>query len=163
VVSIHDNAVNNDLQAAVPFFREEYTLNNRIYNYPKPYIAIMNGLVLGGGVGISSQGSHREATDSTKLGMPEVGIGLNPEVGGISYLANVPSTVCKYMALTGSHVCGPDAVNVGMPDVHFLDYLVNALIERLQSNTYPCLVDEVLADFDQPCGSLLSTESPWIN
>src|SRR5699024_7154106 len=58
VVSIHDNAVNNDLQAAVPFFREEYTLNNRIYNYPKPYIAIMNGLVLGGGVGISSPGSH---------------------------------------------------------------------------------------------------------
>src|SRR5699024_796879 len=87
VVSIHANAVNNGLQAAVPFFREEYTLNNRIYNYPKPYIAIMNGLVLGGGVGISSPGSHRVATDSTKFGVPEVGIGLRPELGAGSYLA----------------------------------------------------------------------------
>src|SRR5699024_5682884 len=88
VVSIHDNPVKNDLQSAVPFFREEYTLNNRIYNYPQPYIAIMNGLVLGGGVGISSQGSHRVATDSTKLGMPEVGIGFSPDVGGVYFLAN---------------------------------------------------------------------------
>lgn len=163
VVSIHDNAVNNDLQAAVPFFREEYTLNNRIYNYPKPYIAIMNGLVLGGGVGISSPGSHRVATDSTKLGMPEVGIGFSPDVGGVYFLANAPESVGKYMALTGSHVSGPDAVYAGMADVHVPDDHVNALIERLQTITDPGQVDEVLADFDQPGGSLLSTESPWIN
>src|SRR5699024_3974505 len=67
VVSIHDNAVNNDLNAAVPFFREEYALNNRIYNYPKTYVANRNGLGLRGGVGISAPSSHQVATDSTNL------------------------------------------------------------------------------------------------
>src|SRR5699024_11662020 len=108
VVSIHDNAVNNDLQAAVPFFREEYTLNNRIYNYPKPYIAIMNGLVLGGGAGISSPGSHRVATDSTKLGMPEVGIGFSPDVGGVDSLADAPEPVGHDMAVPDGQDDRPD-------------------------------------------------------
>src|SRR5699024_7106086 len=136
----------------------EYTLNNRIYNYPKPYIAIMNGLVLGGGVGISSPGSHRVATDSTKLGMPEVGIGLSLDVGRVDFLSNAPVSEGKYMALTASNESRPDEVYVGMADVHVPDDHVNALIERLQTINDPGQVDEALADFDQPGGSLLSTE-----
>src|SRR5699024_8030137 len=146
VVSIHDNAINNDLAAAVPFFREEYTLNNRIYNYPKPYIAIMNGLVLGGGVGVSSPGSHRVATDSTKLGMPEVGIGFSQDVGGTYVLAKAPRNVGNYMALTAAHVSGADAVYVGMADVRVPDARIAALVERLESITAPGLVDEILAE-----------------
>src|SRR5699024_9423662 len=163
VVSLHDSAAKNDLAQVEPFFREEYQLDHRISVYPKPYVAIMNGLVLGGGVGIAVAGSHRVATDSTKLGMPEVGIGFSPDVGGVYFLANAPESVGKYMALTGSHVSGPDAVYAGMADVHVPDDHVNALIERLQTITDPGQVDEALADFDQPGGSLLSTESPWIN
>src|SRR5699024_4073242 len=82
---------------------------------------------------------------------------------GVYFLANAPESVGKYMALTGSHVSGPDAVYAGMADVHVPDDHVNALIERLQTITDPGQVDEALADFDQPGGSLLSTESPWIN
>src|SRR5699024_11749754 len=71
--------------------------------------------------------------------------------------------VCNYMGLSGRHGWGRDAVYAGMADVHVADDHVNALIERLQTSTDPGQVDEALADFDQPGGSLLSTESPWIN
>ena len=163
VVSIHDNAINNDLAAAVPFFREEYTLNNRIYNYPKPYIAIMNGLVLGGGVGVSSPGSHRVATDSTKLGMPEVGIGFSPDVGGTYFLAKAPRNVGNYMALTAAHVSGADAVYIGMADVRVPDARIAALVERLESITAPEQVDEILAEYHEPGESTLENESLWID
>lgn len=163
VVSIHDNAINNYLAAAVPFFRDEYTLNNRIYNYPKPYIPIMNGLVLGGGVGISSPGSHRVATDSTKLGMPEVGIGFSPDVGGSYFLAHAPQNVGNYMALTAAHVSGADAVYVGMADVRVPDARIVELIERLERITAPAQVDELLAEFHEPGESVLENESTWID
>lgn len=163
VVSIHDNAVKNDLEAAVPFFREEYTLNNRIYNYPKPYIAIMNGLVLGGGVGVSSPGSHRVATDSTKLGMPEVGIGFSPDVGGSYFLANAPNNIGNYMALTASHVSGADAVYVGMADVRVPDDQIELLVQQLAGITAPEQADAILAEFNQPGDSVLEAESTWID
>src|SRR5699024_3079839 len=82
-VSNHDKAGYNPLRAAVPVCREEYSRHNRICEYPEPYIATMNGLVLGGGVCICALGSRRVATDSTELGMPEVGIGFSPDVGGV--------------------------------------------------------------------------------
>lgn len=163
VVSIHDNAIKNDLEAAVPFFRDEYTLNNRIYNYPKPYIAIMNGLVLGGGVGVSSPGSHRVATDSTKMGMPEVGIGFSPDVGGSYFLARAPRSVGNYMALTASHISGADAVYTGMADVRVLDEQTDALIDRLSAITGPDQVDAILSEFNQPGDSVLEHESTWID
>lgn len=163
VVSIHDNAVKNDLEASAPFFRDEYTLNSRIYEYPKPYIAIMNGLVLGGGVGVSAPGSHRVATDSTKLGMPEVGIGFTPDVGGSYFLAKAPDNLGRYMALTASHVTGADAVYAGMADVHVPDDQIASLIERLEEISGPEQVDSVLAEFNQPGKSVLELESPWIN
>lgn len=162
VVSIHDNAIKNDLAAAVPFFRDEYTLNNRIYNYPKPYIAIMNGLVLGGGVGISSPGSHRVATDSTKLGMPEVGIGFSPDVGGSYFLANAPQNVGNYMALTATHVSGADAVYVGMADVRVPDTRIETLVEQLEAITAPEQVDGILVEFHEPGESGLEHESNWM-
>lgn len=163
VVSLHKSAVENDLVGAVPFFRDEYTLNHRIYTYPKPYIAIMNGLVLGGGVGISVPGSHRIATETTKLGMPEVGIGFSPDVGGVYYLANTPGNVGNYMAITGTHVSGADVVYAGMADVRVLDEHIETLVERLESITGPEQIDAILAEFDQPGESVLEHESIWID
>lgn len=163
VVSIHDNAIKNDLAAAVPFFRDEYTLDHRIQNYPKPYIPIMNGLVLGGGVGISAPGSHRVATDSTKLGMPEVGIGFSPDVGGSYFLARAPHHVGTYMALTAGHVSGADAVYAGMADVLVPDAHIDHLIQRLGGITGSEQVDEILAEFDEPVASELAKESTWID
>ncbi len=150
VVTLHQYAVNNDLASAVPFFREEYQLNHRIFTYSKPYIAIMNGLVLGGGVGISVPGSHRIVTDSTRLGMPEVGIGFSPDVGGPYYLANTPGGIGNYLALTGSHISGADAVYAGLADMRVPDEHIEALIQRLETISDPSQIDAILADFDTP-------------
>lgn len=163
VVSLHKNAVDNDLAGAAPFFREEYTVNHRIYTYPKPYIAIMNGLVLGGGVGVSVPGSHRVATDSTRLGMPEVGIGFSPDVGGPHYLANTPGNLGNYIALTTAHISGADAVYTGMADVRVPDEHLDALITRLETITGPEQVDAILAEFNEPSESLLEQEFTWID
>lgn len=162
VVSLHKSAVENDLAGVVPFFRDEYTVDHRIYAYPKPYIVIMNGLVLGGGVGISASGSHRVATDSTRLGMPEVGIGFSPDVGGPYYLANAPCHIGNYMALTGSHISGADAVYVGMADVFVPDEQIDGLIQRLQGIDGPEQVDTILTEFHQPTPSPLEAEAHWI-
>ena len=162
VVSLHDSAAKNDLAGIVPFFRDEYTLDHRIYAYSKPYIAIMNGLVLGGGVGIAVSGSHRVVTDSTRLGMPEVGIGFSPDVGGPYYLANAPCNVGNYMALTGTHISGADAVYTGMADVLVPDARLDELIERLEHVQGPNHVGDILAEFNQPAPSALETEAHWI-
>jgi len=162
VVSLHDSAAKNDLTQVEPFFREEYQLDHRISVYPKPYVAIMNGLVLGGGVGIAVAGSHRVATDSTKLGMPEVGIGFSPDVGGPYYLANAPCNIGTYMALTGTPVSGADAVYVGMADVLVADEQIDELVKRLQGIENPTQVDEILAAFHQATTAPLEDEAHWI-
>ena len=163
VVSLHKNAVENDLVGAAPFFRDEYMLDHRISTYPKPYIPIMNGLVLGGGVGISVSGSHRVVTDSTKLGMPEVGIGFSPDVGGAHYLANTPNNVGTYMALTGTHVSGADAVYAGMADFLVPDDQIETLVQRLTAIEGPAEVELILAECNQPGTSQLEAEAHWIN
>lgn len=162
VVSLHDGAANNDLAQVDPFFREEYLLDHRIAVYPKPYIAIMNGLVLGGGVGIAAAGSHRVATDSTKLGMPEVGIGFSPDVGGPFYLANAPANIGNYMALTGISISGADAVYVNMADYFVADDRIDQLVQRLQGITSPIQVDDVLGEFHESTTAPLASAAHWI-
>lgn len=162
VVSLHQYAVNNDLASAAPFFREEYQLDYRISIYPKPYIAIMNGLVLGGGVGISAPGSHRVVTDSTRMGMPEVGIGFSPDVGGPYYLANAPAGVGNYLGLTGTHISGADAIYAGLADIRVPDEHVEQLIQRLTTISDRSEIDAILADYEAAETSELATEAHWI-
>ena len=162
VVDLHQHAATNDLAAAAPFFREEYQVNHRIYTFPKPFIAIMNGLVLGGGVGISVPGSHRVATDSTRLGMPEVGIGFSPDVGGAYYLANTPAGIGNYMALTATHISGADAVYAGLADIRVPDDRIEQLIQQLETITGPGEVDAILAEFEATETSELESEAHWI-
>lgn len=98
------------------FFTEEYRLNHLIATYPKPYIALMDGIVMGGGMGISQGASLRIVTERTKMAMPETGIGLFPDVGGGYFLSRCPGHVGEYLALTGV-VMGPDeAVMYGLAD-----------------------------------------------
>jgi enoyl-CoA hydratase len=92
------------------FWREEYVLNARIKRFPKPYVAFMDGLVMGGGVGLSAHASHRVVTDRTKLAMPEVGLGFFPDVGGTWLLSRSPGEIGTYFALTGEIMNGPDAI-----------------------------------------------------
>ena len=99
------------------FFTDEYTLNHLIHHYPKPYIAFMDGIVMGGGMGISQGASLRIVTETTKMAMPETGIGLFPDVGGGYFLSRCPGHVGEYLALTGDTIGGAQAVAWGLADV----------------------------------------------
>ena len=109
------------------FFTEEYTLNHLIHNYPKPYIAFMDGIVMGGGMGISQGASLRIVTERTKMAMPETGIGLFPDVGGGYFLSRCPGHVGEYLALTGDTIGGDQAVAWGLADVCVPSELLPAL------------------------------------
>lgn len=98
---------------ALQFFREEYTLNAYIKRYPKPYVSLIDGLVMGGGVGISVHGSHRVAGDRYSFGMPEVSIGFFPDVGATYALTHLPGEIGTYCALTGGRLGAADAVLTG--------------------------------------------------
>lgn len=99
------------------FFTDEYTLNHLIHHYPKPYLAFMDGIVMGGGMGISQGASVRIVTETTKMAMPETGIGLFPDVGGGYFLSRCPGHVGEYLALTGDVIDGARAVAWGLADV----------------------------------------------
>ncbi|MET4069199.1 enoyl-CoA hydratase [Bradyrhizobium sp. S3.2.6] len=98
------------------FWRQEYVMNARIAKYPKPYVAFMDGLVMGGGVGLSGHASHRIVTDRTKLAMPEVGLGFFPDVGGTWLLSRSPGEIGTYFGLTGQTMNGPDAIHAKFAD-----------------------------------------------
>lgn len=100
--------------AALPFFRDEYRLNWRIHTYPKPYIAFLDGITMGGGVGISVHGDFRIATERTQFAMPETGIGFFPDVGGTWFLPRCPGEVGMYLGLTGARLSGADCVDAGV-------------------------------------------------
>ena len=98
------------------FWSQEYVMNARIAKYPKPYVAFMDGLVMGGGVGLSAHSSHRVVTERTKLAMPEVGLGFFPDVGGTWLLSRSPGEIGTYFGLTGQTMNGPDAIHSGFAD-----------------------------------------------
>jgi enoyl-CoA hydratase len=97
-------------------WRDEYRLNARIETFAKPYVSFMDGIVMGGGVGLSAHGSNRVVTDRTKLAMPEVGLGFFPDVGGTWLLSHSPGEIGTYVGLTGRTMNGPDAVHAGFAD-----------------------------------------------
>ncbi|MFD9738355.1 enoyl-CoA hydratase/isomerase family protein [Umezawaea sp. NPDC059074] len=105
--------------ASADFWRAEYLLNAFIARYPKPYVAIMDGIVMGGGVGVSAHGDVRVVTERTALAMPEVGIGLVPDVGGTYLLSRAPGELGTHLALTAAVVGAGDAVACGLAD-HFV-------------------------------------------
>ena len=96
------------------FFRDEYRVNRRIFHYRKPYVALMNGVTMGGGVGLSVHGSHRVVTENTVFAMPETGIGFFPDVGGTYFLPRLPGRLGLYMALTGARLGGADCLHAGI-------------------------------------------------
>ena len=112
-------------------WRDEYILNARIKKFPKPYVAFMDGIVMGGGVGLSAHAAHRVVTDRTKLAMPEVGLGFFPDVGGTWLLAHAPGEIGTYFGLTGQTMNGPDAVHARFADAVVPSAKLPALHEAL--------------------------------
>jgi len=113
------------------FWRQEYIMNARIAKYRKPYVAFMDGLVMGGGVGLSAHGRHRIVTERTRLAMPEVGLGFFPDVGGTWLLSHVPGELGTYYGLTGQTMNGPDAIYARFADVVVPSGKLAALREAL--------------------------------
>lgn len=122
-----------DAELGPVFFKEEYELNHLIASYPKPYVPLMKGIVLGGGVGVSSHGSHRIVTDSTRLGMPEVGIGFAPDAGGSYVLAQSPDRLGRHLAYTSVHVGAAEAIDLGFADYYVTDDQLDDVVEALAS------------------------------
>ena len=112
-------------------WREEYILNARIAKFAKPYVAFMDGIVMGGGVGLSAHSRHRVVTERTKLAMPEVGLGFFPDVGGTWLLSRAPGEIGTYFGLTGQTMNGPDAVYAGFADAVVPSGKLAALREAL--------------------------------
>jgi enoyl-CoA hydratase len=113
------------------FWREEYVVNARIAKFPKPYVAYMDGFVMGGGVGLAGHASHRIVTEKTKMAMPEVGLGFFPDVGGTWLLSRAPGELGTYFGLTGLNMNGADAVAASMTDVRIKASDWTALREAL--------------------------------
>jgi enoyl-CoA hydratase len=113
------------------FWRQEYIMNARIAKFPKPYVAFMDGLVMGGGVGLSAHGRHRVVTEKTKLAMPEVGLGFFPDVGGTWLLSRSPGEIGTYFGLTGQTMNGPDAIHARFADAVVPSNRLVALREAL--------------------------------
>jgi len=109
----------SDGAEARAFFRVEYQLNHALFTYAKPIVAFMDGITMGGGVGISAPARLRVATENTKFAMPETGIGLFPDVGGGWYLSRLPGRIGQYLALTGARIDGAEACALGLA-THYL-------------------------------------------
>lgn len=135
----------HDIYAA--FFRDEYRLNRLIKTYPKPYVALVDGIVMGGGVGISVHGSHRVASENTLFAMPETGIGMFPDVGGTWFLPRLPGELGTYLALTGARLKAADCLYAGVC-THFIPAeRKTALVRALAGIGEAAAVDAVLAEF----------------
>ena len=139
-----------DGQAGEAFFAIEYRLNVQIKRFPKPYIAILDGVTMGGGVGISIHGSHRIATEHTLFAMPETGIGLFPDVGGSWFLPRLAGELGTWLALTGARLKGKDVLAAGLA-THFVPSAqVTALKTRVLAGED---IDMVLHDMSEPAGA----------
>ena len=134
---------------ALAFWRDEYPLNALIKSFRKPYVSLIDGIVMGGGVGVSVHGSHRVAGDRFSFAMPEVGIGFFPDVGATWFLPRMPGELGTFCALTGARFNAADGVAAGIATHRIASARFPALIEGL-TGTVP--VDAVLAAFAEPAG-----------
>jgi enoyl-CoA hydratase len=117
--AIRDAAVAGDAASIEAFFSEEYALNLKIATYPKPYVAVIDGICMGGGIGVSVHGTYRVASESALFAMPETSIALFPDVGTSYVLPRLPGSLGMYFGLTGARVSGADAVHAGFA-THFV-------------------------------------------
>lgn len=143
---------------AVVFWDHEYQVNAAIATYPKPYVAFMDGIVMGGGVGVSAHGSLRLATERTRLAMPETAIGFFPDVAGCWWLAKAPGELGPYLAMSGASMTGADAVATGFADALIPSDEIPSLLDRLADGER---LDPSVGDTDPT--SPLVAQRGWID
>jgi len=159
--ALYDLGKSGRPQEAMAFWRAEYPLNAAIKNYRKPYVALMDGIVMGGGVGISVHGSHRVAGDRYQFAMPEVGIGFFPDVGATWFLPRMPGELGTYCALTGERFNAADGVGAGIATHRVASARFDDVINALCGTTS---VDAILAAFAEPAqGAVIVPMRPAID
>ena len=156
----HDARDESSESGSAEFWREEYILNALIAHYPKPYVAVMDGIVMGGGVGISAHGNVRIVTERSKIGMPEVGIGFVPDVGGTYLLARTPGELGTHVALTTNTMRAGDAIACGFAD----RYIPSSDLDEFVAHLRAAGVQAALDKFAQPApDSDLLAQQDWID
>lgn len=160
--AIYDAALVGD-PAPKRFWRDEYRLNARIKRYPKPFVVVMDGIVMGGGVGVSAHGSVRVVTERTRIAMPEVGIGFVPDVGGTYLLSRAPGELGTHAALTAGQLGPGDAIRCGLADHFVPSDALGGLVEDLASASASDVDALVRRYAHDPPPSVLDAECGWID
>ena len=158
---LHDQGRSGDHQSQRAFWREEYILNVRIKRFPKPFVALVDGIVMGGGVGLAMHGSHRVVGERALFAMPEVGIGFFPDVGATYLLPRLPRRLGAFLALTGLSANAGDLAALGLATSFTNSGEMRGLAEALASEPAP--LDDILARFAAPPPlSALMAQAHWI-
>lgn len=148
---LYDNGQQGEMRKALEFFHDEYRLNLFIANFSKPYIAFVDGITMGGGMGLSIHGSHRVGTERLMMAMPETGIGFFPDIGGTYFLPRCPNEIGTYLGLTGARMNAPDALDAGLIDhlvpSHTIDNIIRALLNSEFSTDANATVTTILQSF----------------
>lgn len=159
VVALYHSA-RKDGVAARRFWRDEYLMNGQVGRFAKPYVALMDGIVMGGGVGVSAHANTRVVTDTAKVAMPEVGIGFIPDVGGTYLLSRAPGKLGLHAALTGEPFNGADAIALGFAD----HYLPHSELDAFKAAIAADGVESALAHHViEPPPSDLAAQREWID
>jgi enoyl-CoA hydratase len=145
------------------FWRDEYRLNALIGRYPKPYVAIQDGIVMGGGIGLSAHARHRIVTERSQLAMPETGIGLIPDVGGTWLLARAPGETGIYLGLAGEGMRAADAIYSRFADAFVPSSKIPALVHRLADPSGGTVADAIAALAEEPGPSELAARREEID
>jgi enoyl-CoA hydratase len=155
---LYERGIEGDHAAQCEFWREEYTLNARIKRYGKPYVALISGINMGGGVGLSMHGSHRVVTEKAVFAMPEVGIGFFPDVGATWLLPRIPHRIGVAMAATGLRINGADMAALGLATAFVEAMALPALIAALEK---PGDTSSIIGEFAMraPESSLMANAS----
>jgi enoyl-CoA hydratase len=160
-VRLMREAIATDPKQARDFWRDEYRLNLKIANYPKPYVAVMDGICMGGGVGISAHGTHRIVTERSQVAMPETLIGFIPDVGGSWLLARAPGHAGEYMAALAYRMNAADAIYAGFADHHVPSDKISTLIDALCGSAD---AGKTIAQFASDTGpAKLEADRAWID
>ena len=164
VRGLYEQIRSGDPEAAGQFFRDEYALNARIAEYPKPIVVFADGITMGGGIGLAGHAAIRIVTERSKLAMPETRIGFTPDVGGTWLLAHAPGRLGEYLALTGASIDASDAIYVGLADHFVPSENLDGLRDALETRADPSSPTELVLLFDEtPDPSALAAKREWID
>lgn len=160
VVTLYYDVTQGDGSGTAAFWRDEYAMNLRVATYPKPVVAVQDGIVLGGGIGISGHASHRVVTERSRLGFPEVTIGFIPDVGADWLFTRIPGELGTRLALTGDHFGAGDAILIGFSDSYVPSERLPQLLSALEAEP----ADEAIAAVaEEAPAAPLAGQRAWID